>query len=94
MSAADQFKMESRFVNQLPWKSFGRKNAGYLYAISQGANVIWDFDDDNMLKFWMKDASPDPVMDIDNFNAKGGTGKPQTMCKKFMQQVNLVDGQS
>jgi hypothetical protein len=34
----------------LPWKHFGRKNVGYLYAISQGAETIWDFDDDNVLK--------------------------------------------
>ncbi len=36
-------------VELIPLNSFGRKNVGYLYAISQGAKRIWDFDDDNML---------------------------------------------
>ena len=43
------------------------KNIGYLYAIANGAKVIWDFDDDNLLKFWMKGASPDESLEIDNF---------------------------
>ena len=51
----------------MPWFSFGRKNVGYLYAIANGAKVIWDFDDDNLLKFWMKGASPDYSLEIDNF---------------------------
>ena len=29
---------------------FGRKNLDFLYAILHGAESIWDFDDDNMLK--------------------------------------------
>lgn len=33
----------------LPWRHFGRKNLGYLYAIAHGAHQIWDFDDDNGL---------------------------------------------
>ena len=40
-----------------------------------GAKTIFDFDDDNMLKFWLKDSSPDPTMDIDNFDRNGGTCK-------------------
>jgi len=59
LSDEDQVKMNSEFVDNLPWKSFGRKNAGYLYAIAQGADVIWDFDDDNMFKFWIEGATPD-----------------------------------
>ena len=42
LSYEDQVKMPSSFVKQLPWNSFGRKNVGYLYAITQGANVIFD----------------------------------------------------
>ena len=48
------------FVDNLPWNHFGRKNIGYLYAIMHGANVIWDFDDDNALK-----ESPRGVPSID-----------------------------
>ncbi len=47
----DQRFMEktSSFVAKLPWRHFGRKNVGYLYAITQGAEIIFDFDDDNEL---------------------------------------------
>lgn len=38
------------FIPALPWNHFGRKNVGFLYAISQGAEAIWDFDDDNIVK--------------------------------------------
>ena len=43
----------------VPWnKAGGRKTIGYLYAISHGAKMIWDFDDYNMLKFWIPAAAP------------------------------------
>ena len=38
-----------RFLQQLPYDSFGRKNVGYLYAIQHGARCIFDLDDDNLL---------------------------------------------
>ena len=50
--------LNSPFVNTIPWNHFGRKNIGYLYAIMQGASVIWDTDDDHMLKFWIPGAAP------------------------------------
>lgn len=65
----------SPFVQRLPWNSFSRKNVGYLYALAHGATVIFDFDDDNMLKFWIKDSSTDPSMDIDNFGPQGPLGE-------------------
>ena len=72
LDADAQRSMDSEFVNALPWRSFGRKNVGYLYAIAQGARVIWDFDDDNMLKFWLKGASnPDWNLELDQFAAYG-----------------------
>ncbi|XP_061179250.1 uncharacterized protein LOC133187875 isoform X2 [Saccostrea echinata] len=63
----DQKKMRSKFINNLPWNSFSRKNIGYLYAISHGAQLIWDFDDDNILKFWLENASIHPNQWIDTF---------------------------
>ena len=75
LSEQDQINMHSAFVDSLPWNSFGRKNVGYLYAISQGAKIIFDFDDDNIIKFWLKDASPDPTLDIDSFNQNGAIRK-------------------
>lgn len=37
------------FVGDLPWNHFSRKNIGYLFAIVNGAQRVWDFDDDNEL---------------------------------------------
>ena len=56
----------------IPWSEAGRKMIGYLYAISKGASVIWDFDDYNMLKFWIPGAAPpkapslEAVVDLHN----------------------------
>ena len=58
LTPKEQKAMNVPFVNALPWNHFGRKNVGYMYAIQHGAEVIWDFDDDNMLKFWMSGAAP------------------------------------
>ena len=65
LSVENQEKSEVNFVKRLSWNSFGRKNLGYLYAIASGAEVIFDFDDDNLLKFWVPTASPTPTLDID-----------------------------
>ena len=58
LSPEDQEALNLKFVDALPWNNFGRKNIGYLYAIMHGATVIWDFDDDNMLKYWIPGAPP------------------------------------
>lgn len=49
LSATDQREMVGRWqtLEHLPWRSFGRKNLGYLYALENGAKVVFDFDDDN-----------------------------------------------
>eukprot|EP00775_Hariotina_reticulata_P006191 gene6191-6427_t len=52
------FRQFSGLVQLLPWKHFGRKNLGFLYAIHQGAEQIWDFDDDNLLKPGVSPAVP------------------------------------
>jgi hypothetical protein len=40
---------ESAFIANIPWSHFGRKNIAYFVAIARGAQVIWDFDDDNIV---------------------------------------------
>jgi hypothetical protein len=40
---------DSDFMTETPWNHFGRKNLGYLFAIANGAKLVWDFDDDNQL---------------------------------------------
>lgn len=45
-----QQRLHYHIVDHTPWKHFGRKNIGFLYAIEHGAEVIYDTDDDNRLK--------------------------------------------
>ena len=37
-------------IELIPYNHFGRKNIGFLYAVSKGAQIIYDTDDDNLLK--------------------------------------------
>jgi len=39
----------SAFAAAIPWNHFARKKIGYLYAIYNDAETIFDFDDDNVL---------------------------------------------
>ena len=65
LSPKGQEALNNTFVKIVPWDTFGRKNVGYLYAIMHGASVIWDFDDDNLLKFWVAGAAPEGTLSID-----------------------------
>ena len=58
---------------------------GYVYAIANGAQMIFEFDDDNLMKFWVEGASPDPVLDIDNYDIYGLSGKDyKSICQLFL----------
>lgn len=50
LTVEKQKALHFQIVDRIPWKHFGRKNIGYLYAIAHGARVIYDTDDDNRLK--------------------------------------------
>lgn len=50
LSEDDQKQLPYKISSIMPWDHFGRKNVGYLYAIHHGAQLIWDTDDDNVLK--------------------------------------------
>ena len=65
LTPEEQKALKTPLVDALPWNHFGRKNVGYVYAIQHGAKVIWDFDDDNMLKFWMSGAAPPGAPSLD-----------------------------
>jgi len=47
LSVEDQLKLGFSFVDLCPYNHYSRKNIGYLYAMQQGAEVIFDTDDDN-----------------------------------------------
>ena len=50
LSVEKQKKMQDMVItDKLPWNHFDRKNLGYLYATQHGADVIFDFDDNNKL---------------------------------------------
>jgi len=62
LDVAEQESLATSFpelLALLPWKHFGRKNLGYLFAVLHGAEQIWDFDDDNFLKKGIWPAFPD-----------------------------------
>jgi hypothetical protein len=50
LSSAAQSALGLRVLPLLPWNHFGRKNVGYLYAVANGAKVVYDTDDDNILR--------------------------------------------
>ena len=49
LSPDDQLTLGFTSALHIPWNHFGRKSLGYLYAMQHGAEVIYDFDDDNHL---------------------------------------------
>ena len=67
ISASEQEKMDSPFAVALPWNSYTRKNIGYVHAISLGAEVIYDTDDDNIpLDNWDKNPSFNAEVEVVN----------------------------
>jgi hypothetical protein len=53
LSPEDQQHLGLTITRYLPWNHYGRKMVGYLYAIKEGAEVIYDTDDDNIpLRNW------------------------------------------
>ncbi len=46
-----QSKLFPKFSEKFPWRMYARKNLGYLYAIKQGAGLIYETDDD-MMPLW------------------------------------------
>jgi hypothetical protein len=48
LSVSTQKKSGSLLANKVPWNSYSRKIIGYSKAIEQGAEIIYDTDDDNI----------------------------------------------
>lgn len=47
LSVQDQEKLGYPILKSLPYNSYCRKNIGYLFAIKNGAKIIYETDDDN-----------------------------------------------
>jgi hypothetical protein len=55
LSIDDQKKLGYSILTDLPYDHYSRKNIGYLYAIKNGATVIYETDDDNLpTNIWRK----------------------------------------
>jgi hypothetical protein len=48
LSIEKQQDLGYKFFELCPYNHYARKNLGYLYAIEQGAEIIYDTDDDNI----------------------------------------------
>lgn len=53
---AEQYETDLKSARLCPTKHYARKNLGYLIAISQGASIILETDDDNIPfeRFWIR----------------------------------------
>lgn len=53
LTVEEQHSLPLETVKLLPYHHYARKNIGYLYAIMQGAKLIYETDDDNIpYEFW------------------------------------------
>jgi hypothetical protein len=53
LTVEEQKSLPFETVNLLPYNHYARKNLGYLYAIMQGADLLYETDDDNIpYEFW------------------------------------------
>lgn len=48
LSVEEQKTLPFTILKYLPWNHYARKNIGYLYAMLQGAELIYETDDDNI----------------------------------------------
>ena len=48
LSVEDQNDLGYKMVEACPFDHYARKNIGYIYAIKNGAEIIYDTDDDNL----------------------------------------------
>lgn len=51
LTVEEQRKLGFNIFKHVPLNSYTRKNIGYLYAIQNGARMIYDTDDDNFIEF-------------------------------------------
>ena len=49
-SLKTQKKLDFQSIKFIPENHYSRKNIGYLHAISNGAKIIFETDDDNLPK--------------------------------------------
>jgi hypothetical protein len=80
-----QTALPYKIVPLLKWNHFGRKNIGFLFAIHHGARLIYDVDDDNILK-----NGELPVNDLHSFMNTDGQGPKQAITEVVIDQDTFV----
>jgi len=84
-----KFLTGNLFMEMMPFKSFARKNIGYLFAIQFDARVIYDFDDDNVLMPLEDGVSiPPPLFYFENDES---SSSKRTVLLKFMDSTQQYD---
>jgi hypothetical protein len=48
LSVSDQQNLDFEIVEKLPYNHYVRKNIGYLFALKEGSQLVYDTDDDNL----------------------------------------------
>lgn len=66
LTVEDQKALPLQTPHFLPWNHYARKNLGYLYAMMQGASLIYETDDDNI----PYDAWELPLLQADSLEAR------------------------
>jgi len=87
LDVAAQKKMAFHYplIELLPWSHFGRKNVGFLFALLNGAKVVWDFDDDNILE------TPTKRMDIPKVSSLTGSIKVNDLMHRRLTKAISFD---
>eukprot|EP01114_Cavostelium_apophysatum_P002245 TRINITY_DN11979_c0_g2_i1.p2 TRINITY_DN11979_c0_g2~~TRINITY_DN11979_c0_g2_i1.p2 ORF type:complete len:403 (-),score=92.39 TRINITY_DN11979_c0_g2_i1:1387-2595(-) len=90
LSVTKQKQLGYRIIEHLPFRSYARKNIGYLYAVQHGAKIIYESDDDNIpsngLKMIAEQASVVsyvPEEDRHAVNVYAHFGKPEVWPRGY-----------
>ncbi|CAJ1934919.1 unnamed protein product [Cylindrotheca closterium] len=78
------------FMSMMPFNSFARKNIGYLFAVTQGARVIFDFDDDNVLEP-LEDIEVDRPPFLLEYDNGDFEGSKKSVLLRFVPQESKPD---
>ncbi|KAG0201187.1 hypothetical protein BGX28_005934 [Mortierella sp. GBA30] len=82
LSVEDQKCLSFGIVEVIPFKAYTRKNIGYLWAIQQGAALVFDTDDDN-LPTSMNITLESPTESVIAYRSDSSSGKSVNVYSHF-----------
>ena len=94
LSPERQLELGYELSTLLPWNHYSRKNIGYLFAIQNGAKVIYETDDDNMpldaLDFCPKESMMSSLISSNSYvNIYSYFGRPDVWPRGFpLEHIN------